>query len=646
MLKSVVFSMSLFLKLLMCVTLVVNGLMPYEVVAHETETDDSIPFERIYAAILESASQLEFEEVPEGSHNFETYLRGSKKYVVVGPRQYVKVDNAFKGLVENIGRLYIAEFEQACEECILPSLESLTNEALAQVAKGWFSENAKKAKEILAYRYAGAFVTLGGRYGPTAGMIKLVGEFMEEIMLAVFKMPGAHMFCEVITAAIAVYAGKTNTFMRAYGLSEHSNISGPLKTPRALARLLATSFVMRRAMKRMAIGVQNFEINQDELRHFVDEEKEDKTMYRIRNWVGKKFRKESEDDSVKDHHRVVKFLNHLEKKVAKVSAKSFEDEKANAMYFKDIKRKSYYGNRYGWAFLLKKRRQRDSLSQFADHSASITNSRGFWLVGLKQDILDPLTNPKELKTDFENQPKMTVRLDIDSVTQRQMESYSSNNPTDAEAIFRSLDAITDYEGRTMGQRRIELAFLQSYLSDIMPRLLNKMVESVLNQYSDDEKKLMKVYHLYYRIGEITFLAEQFVDFLRFAAVAKSSTDPFLKYHIRDYYLKINEAMSTVASFEGARTLDDMVKFISSLKEKITDLKKERFWVEKKNKIGFLPSAVSNMLDNVFHPIRKTKERIHHVEDLYDFGKDNFRLSQRYKRPKYYTGAPSCESLYL
>lgn len=637
------YSHNFIFKLVIAVTLAINPFYSNTIQAHETSTDEAVPFEHIYGSILDKASKLEFENLPENSHNFEAYLRGSKKYVIVGPRQYVKVDNAFKGLVENIGRLYLAEFESVCEDCVLPSLDNLTNEALAKVAKGWFSENAKKAKEILAYRYAGAFVTLGGRYGPAAGVIKLVGELMEEMMLLVFKLPGAHIFCEVITAAIAIYAGKTNTFLRSFGLAQYSNMSFASQ-PRALARLIATSFVMRRAMKRMAIGVQSFEINEHELEHFIEDEKEDKLWYRFRNFVGR----------TQLNHRVANFLSSLQKNTEKNNSKAGMlkggEESVDTLYFKEIKRKIYQGNRYGWLFLLKKRKKRDSLSYFADHSASITNSRAFWLVGLKNDILDPLTNTKVLQSDYDSKDRMSLRLERDSITEAQIQKYSSINPEGAEGIFNSLDAITDYEGRTMSQRRIELAFFQSYIAEVMPRLLNKMVESVLHQYSDDEKQLMRVYSLYYRVGEVTFYAEQLVDFLRFAAVAKSSSDPFLKYHIRDYYLQINEAMSLIATFDGSRSLDDLMKLLNTLKSKVQDLKANRFWIEKRSEIGFLPASITNLTNYVFHPLshtsQKVKDRMHYFEDLYDFGADYFRSEQRYKRPKYKSGAPSCESLYL
>ncbi len=643
------------LKMFISLSLAINIFAIYSVQAHETAANESVPFERIYAAILDKAANLDFEELPENSHNYEAYLRGSKKYVIVGPRQYVKVDNAFEGLVENIGRLYLAEFEQDCEECVLPSLESLTNEALSKVAKGWFSENVRKAKELLAYRYAGAFVTLGGRYGPAAGVIKLVGELMEEMMLILFKLPGAHIFCEVITAAIAIYAGKTNTVLRSFGLSQYSNMSF-LSQPRAVARLTATSFVMRRALKRMAIGVQSFDINQEELEHFVKEEKEDKLWYRFKNFLGR----------TNQNHRVVHFLSSLQQKTeaenARVSIRSRNktigeitdlsrnEETVNEMYLKDMKLKVYQGSRYGWMFFLKRRKQKDSLSQFADNSASVTNSRAFWLVGLKNDILDPLTNSKAVQADYDSQARMSFRLELDTITEKQINEYSKTNPDGAEGIFKSLDAITDYGSLSMGERRIQLAFFQSFVAEVMPRLMNKMVESVFHQYSEDEKKLMRVYSLYYRVGEITFYAEQLVDFLRFAAVAKSSSDPFLKYHIRDYYLKINEAMSLVASFESSRSLDDLMKLLNTLKTKTNDLKANRFWIEKKNEIGFLPSSLTNVTNYVFHPFshpsQKVKDRLHYFEDLYDFGTDGFKSKERYKRPRYKSGAPACESLYL
>lgn len=626
-------------KVLLCLALVVNALAPYQVAkAHETETSDTIPFESIYAEVLEKVAQLDFQELPENSHNFEAYIRGSKKYVFVGPREYVKVDNAFNGLVSSIGKLYLSELQRACEDCILPTLESVNGEVEALIAKGWFSENSKRAKEILAYRFASAFVSLGGRYGKVAGVLKLVGELVEEATLWLFHLPGMHVLCEVVTAGIAIFAGKTNTLYRAFGddLSRYSNILGPAPTLRSIGRLAATSMVMRRSMKRMAIGVRPFEIDEDALSDFVEEEKETKLVYKLRNSISKNT----------ESHRVVKFLRYLQKKSDQVALNSKVDD---PMYFHEMKRKTYRGSKY--FFILKERRRFNSIGAFADESGKLSNgNRSFWLVGLTNDVLDPLTNTKELQLDLSERLKVTENIELDSVTQSQVLKYSSTNPEAAEDIFRSLDAITDYKGRSFKQRRIELAFFQSYISGVVPKLLNKMLVAVLDQFEDDKKRIMPIYDLFFKEGSVTYYAEQLVDFLRFAAAAKTELDPFTKYHVRDYYLKLNEALEIVALLKGSRSIEDVESINSLLKAKLHDLSASLFWIEKRSEVGFVPKSLKNVTNYIFHPIshpmEKIKDRIHHFKDLSDFRKAKVSKDEKYKRPMYSTGAPSCESLYL
>lgn len=621
-----------FFKMFLCLALVSSSLLPYKVYAHETETSDSIPFERIYAEVLEKASRLAFQQVPENSPSFEAYLRGSKKYGLVGPREYVKVDNAFYDLTNSIGKLFLQEFEKACEECILPSLDSLNDQVEALVAKGWLGENSKRAKEILAYRFASAFVSLGGRYGKTAGAIKLAGELVEEAVLWIFHLPGMHVVCEYITAMITVFAGKANTLYRAFAddLAKYSHISGPFPTISSISRLLGTTLIMRRAMARMAIGVRPFDIDEEKLREFVDEEKETKLSYRITK-----------------RHRVDKFLRFLQKKAEEKVTKVGQDE---AIYFHEMRRKIYAGGRY--LFILNHRKRFNSVGQFADESGKLTNgNRSFWLVGLKNDVLDPLTDTKQLKSDLEDRVKMTERLSMDSITEKQVTAYSTSNSEGAEAIFRSLDAITDNENKTFKQRRIDLGFFQSYISGVVPKLLNKMLVSVLDQFEDDKKRIMPIYDLFFKEGSITYYAEQFIDFLRFASIAEETTDPFIKYHVRDYYLKLNESLNIVSQFNGARSVEDIEAINELLKEKLKDLRASMFWIDKPSHVGFLPQSVANFKDFLFHPIKhptqKIKDRWTYYKDVYDFGRANLmNKDESYKRPRYQTGAPACESLYL
>lgn len=646
--------------------------------AHETESSDSIPFEEIYAEILSKAAALDYQEIPEHSSNFEPHLIGAKKYLLVGPRTYVKIDNAFWDLADSLSKLYVSEFERVCEECRMPALDELQSEAKALVAKGWFSENSKKFKEVLAYRYAGAFVTLGGRYGPTAGVIKLVGELMEEVMLVVFKLPGAHIFCEVITAAIAVYAGKTNTLMRSFSLAQQSNMSF-MSQPRALARLMATSYVMKRSLKRMAIEVKRFEIDEHELEHFLEDEKESKLIHKITG-----------------RHRVRNFINKLAKKVESKNRKNNSDQD-EVSYFKELRRKSFEGHRYGMSIFLKKRKQTDSLGEFADNGGKLTRRTHFWVMGLTNDILDPLTELKSksdgsiVVNDFESsdlnrarpintdhgvqtagdleglsamsaEDIQTASLDqsvandlisgpnADAITEHQLSAYPTEHPDNLARIFSSLDAITDYEGRSMRQRRIELAFFQSYMAGVVPRLMNDMVESVLGQYDPKDKRLLKVYGLYYKLGQIYYNAELLIDFLRFASVAKSSSDPFIKYHVRDYFSQIQETLGLIAEFENARQPNQLDDLVRNLDQRIKEISNNRFWIEKKSSLKFLPKIVSQPLGYVFHPIEKIKTFAHYIEDLHAYGwvgsSDLQSPNARYKRPKFQTGAPSCESLYL
>ena len=220
-------------------------LVPSAGIGHEVASDSFEKTPELYADLIYNISELNIETNEQaGSSDIQAYINSNRgvKRLVWGKNQ-VEIDDAFWNATDAYVRIYLNEIKKACEDCKIPNLDEVNAELEDVINKGWTSKIVMGLSNIVVERYGGAFINLASRYGFAAGVVKVVGELVEDALLVVFKMPNAHMFCEAITAFVAANTGAFNTFGR---IIAHSPKMGATRTM-ALGRLAATSRVVKKS---------------------------------------------------------------------------------------------------------------------------------------------------------------------------------------------------------------------------------------------------------------------------------------------------------------------------------------------------------------------------------------------------------------
>lgn len=604
--------MKIIIKLLLCLSLISAGLLPEQAYSHSEHTGDEPDLEH-YLGIIEKLGNLNIEDTTSlKSLEASTRIAPLPFFNIGGKR--IQVDNAFWDLADELSRLYIHEIKESCNECEMPSVEEIQKEARDMVARGWLRSTAVGIADAVTYRYASQFITLASKYGTAAGILKVVGELIEDAMLVVFKMPGAHFLCEAITFAISYYSGAFLTISRAFTYPRHFK-QGRIST---LIRTAVASYYIRRSLKRLTIDVPEFSIDEEALAEFKDEHPERKATYKVtgRHRV-ESFLKKLETSIGKKRERIeaLKTQNGLSKSQRE---KLLRAETEGLQTTIKIKKKVFGNQRYKRFLLLRKRHQKDSLNEFATNTSPLFKKSDFWFFELKNEIFEPNVQLKAATEVEASTPRSRQRaLDAilsDPVGAYQLSAFEDTNSKEVVShVFETLDFIGSKDEK-MTQRYFNFAFMEAFFGNFLQRLFSEVIEHNVEDLDRSERKMKSVSALQWHAGKIMYFTNIFVDFVRFSAFDTKNADPTMKYHIRDYALKLLQVYSDFSSFDHLETDEEIRSAAALLKEKVNELDRARFWEPKTHKHHLLPETVRNILYFNWLPWR--------------------------------SGAPVCESLYL
>lgn len=557
--------------------------------AHSTSTGEEPGIEN-YLNILEKLGHLNIDsqsatrsmQARANINHFPFFNIGGKS---------VYIDNAFWDLADELSRLYVREIKANCNDCQMPSVEEIRREAQSLVAKGWLTTKATAIKDAVAYRYAGEFIGLGAKYGTASGIAKVAGELVEDAMLVVFKMPGAHFLCEAITFVIAYYSGAALTTARSLFYSKYFN-QGRLST---LVRLGVTSHYTRRALKRLTVDVPDFRINEELLQEFKEEHKDRKLTYRIsgRHRV-ESFLKKLERDIANKRHRIERLQQSLQQNPDQLSRRQqqtlIKAEQEGIETSLKIKKKVFDGYRSKRFLLLKKKNSSQSLGQFAQDSRHLFRGTEFWFFELKNEIFEPNVHLEAARGRQveQNATRALREITQNSITRHQLQQFENERSKEVAAhIFQTLDFIGDKNQKT-SQRYLNVQFFEAFYGQVLPRLLGEVVEHSIEDLDKSERRFRDVSKLQWKAGRLAYFTNIFVDFVRFSAFDTKNADPTMRYHIRDYALQVLKAHADFAQFEDIKTAEDIRRASDHLNQKITELNSSRFWVEKPHKPRLLP----------------------------------------------------------
>lgn len=579
-----------FILLLLALSMA-NTLSPHRAWAHSEVSNEGVSVEH-YANILEKLGHLNIESSTETQTLRANVKISSFPFFNVGG-QRVYIDNAFWDLADELSRLYIKEIKQACAECVMPSIEAIRAEAQNLIAKGWVTTKALAIKDAVAYRYAGQFIGLGAKYGTASGIAKIAGELVEDAMLVIFKMPGAHFLCEAITFVIAYYSGATLTAARSLMYAKYFNRNAISN----IVRLSVTSYYIRRSLKRMQIEVPEFRIDPSLLEEFKEEHREGKLTYRITGrHRAERFLEKLEKDIEGRRARIERLKSNADKLSQKQQQELLKVEAEGLHTALTIKKKVFDGYRSKKFLLLKKRNSARTLHSFAPNTSDFFKGTNFWFFELKNEIFEPnvITEAEIEHRVLERSIERSLRdIQLDPITRYQLDQIEGERAKEVVAhIFNTLDRIGDKNGK-MSERYLQVTFLEAFFGHVLPKLVDTIIEKSLADVEKSERSFREVSRLQWRAGRMTYFTNIFVDFVRFSAFDKKNADPTMRYNIRDYALTLLKAYSGFSEFSDIHTAQDIKRASDYLINQNRILNEERFWLEKARSPHLLPEFIRN-----------------------------------------------------
>lgn len=526
----------------------------------------------VYENLLHKISQLDIQDTDQ---NAAIGVSFKEPGFFIG-KKWVAIDNAFWDLTNHIAQMYLRELHTACEDCTLPNPQDLELEAKNLIARGWLEKKGIAIKDAILYRYVGEFTGLGARYGFVAGAAKVAGELMEDALLVIFKMPGAHFLCEAITLFISYNAKTVFSYARSWSYASYFN-SNSLINP---IRLAVTSYYVRKSLKKAQLEVPEFTIDFDELHHLKEESPDKKWIYRLTNT-----------------HRMDQFLKILDKKIKKLKSQNKDTEELKAIL--RFRSKIYNGKRFKRFFLLKKRNSALTLSSFSPDLRPLTKGSHFWLLEVKNESLGSITKiegkneVEQLKKSLANE-ELFAKSQQDITTRTQLAHFSDRQSQMwAASIFKTIDEISNPQ-LTRKKRLFQLQFMESFIGHVVPHIFNEIAEHSVEELPTKERSFKDVFAFQWRMNKIMRFTDQFVDIMRIAAISKSVDDITFKFHARDYFLLLLKTYNSISTFEHFDTKAALQTNISSLSDQLENLQASQFWVEKRTQPTLIPNWIQRL----------------------------------------------------
>jgi hypothetical protein len=557
----------------------------------ESETDIFDRIER-YGLLLQRLSQLELK-----ADNEKEPMPATPYVMIKGKRFYM--NSGFYDLAEDVARLYHDEIKSVCAQCQLPSPVQVRAQAEALMAKGWLTDFAQRSGKTVFVRYGGEFVNLGSRYGTAAGLLKVAGELAEDALLVIFKMPGAHFLCEVITMGISYYSGGLLTLYRTWRNSHHLK-QGSLKQ---FVRLTATSWLTRRALKRVYLDFGPISIDPDIfsdshnnesvewLAHEIDEEKKYRRFFEAVQLRLDKFDKEIAQLDAEILSTAPAQRERIERKRERLKHKM-----SRATSFK---RKIFEARRLGLSLYLFKRNR--ALSLYSDEPEMNSYFKGskLWLIPLTSTLTSPgFTFDPNKQSSFELYQRDVLRNYSDSFTTPvdqfliELAGSRSIQPQSLSELFNDIDFI--FSGQKLARARYaRLTLMQGFLGEFLPKVVKSFVGDVREVISDQDNSLRstkETTRLQWNAGQIAYYSGLYIDYLRSVAILSNpdSLNHFERYHAKEYLVDLLTTLEKLSHLKEIKNLNELVEINNQLSEQLKVLKSHRFWIEKKAGHSLIP----------------------------------------------------------
>ncbi len=563
--------------------------------AHEVNTNqDPYEMNHRYGLLLEKISLFQMSQTPRENRKATPYVR-------IGRRNHY-INNAFFEITEEILRLYSLEISQACPDCRVPSVTDMNQQARELVAKGYFTHLSEHVIENVASPMSSEFVDLGSRFGTAAGLLKVAGEVAEEALLVMFKLPGAHFLCEIITLVIAARSGNVLTLYRTW--SQASGLGRGSMTQ--LARLTATAWVAKRALRRIRLDFGPVEVDpaliqeeklSDPRKEWLSEEIKDEKSYRRFFERSQKVLQTSQENienieqQISDRREQGLSTRRLDKRLQK------ETEKLGRLH--QVTQKVFEGRGYNLSFRLIKRNR--PMSLYSDELELNPRLKGskLWLVPLTATVIEPgfienaELSPQAHETYLKRVSQNTLSFNNSEVDQILMQEASERglHADFLPRFFAEFDFIFD-TSETSALRYIHITHLQSFLGEFMYQLgkthLRHFRKEVISR-SPDWKTYRSLMALQWRAGQLVYNANLFTDYLKSVSLVKGRNN-FIheKDFSKEFFLRLIESYEILSQLNPDMAASEVSSINQKMKERLQLIRSQRFWVEKKAGFTLLP----------------------------------------------------------
>lgn len=568
--------------------------LPHAGFAHE-EAGTADPYEQVYryGNLFERISHLELDsEQMEKQKPAVPYFYSGGKKIYIGT-------NAFYQVTEEISRIFTDDIKSVCPECRLPTPQEINEKVEELVAKGWFEHTTEKVVDTIAIRYGSEFVDLGARYGTMAGVLKVLGELAEDALLVVFKMPGAHFLCEVITLGISFYSGGLLTIYRTWRNGAGLGQNGLMQ----LVRLSATSWAAKRSLKRIQLEIGPVEVDPDlmdpereksESKEWIaeeiDHEKKFKRFFerieaRVKKYDGQIAELEAklENASARDAARIQRRITHFRKKIAAATK---------------VSRKVFEGRRLGLLFFIFKRNRANTL--YSSEPELNRHMRGgkLWMVPLTASLTSPgleFTENLEASRDlFWNEVSRhqatlnetdTNRVLIDEATEKGV------NPEILKGLFAEIEALFNSED-SRRLREAKLFMMEGFIGEFIPHMIRRYVSEIRSEVRDRDsswRALKAVTRLQWTTGRIPYVTNMYLDYLRSVTLVGNTNHlAYQRDMAKDYFVNFFGALEILGQLKDIPDPERIIEVNNDLKLHLKTMKARRFWINKAATHKFLP----------------------------------------------------------
>lgn len=574
------------------VIFLISFFVSLRVYSHEVE-ESVDPIEKVqeYGTLLERLAALEVSS---------TEVKPAVPYVkILGKKYYLNTH--FFALTEELARLYIEEIKGACPECRVPTKEMINAEVKELVANGWLKHVGGTAARSVAIRYGSEFIDLGARYGTMAGLLKVAGELAEDALLVIFKMPGAHFLCEVITLGISYYSGNILTIFRTWQRAGHFGKNSTMQ----LVRMAATSWVVKRALKRIQLEIGPVEIHPE----LVDiEEKEIRSERR--EWLAHELTEEK---------RLERFLERVQKKVAEnyELISKLEIERANASEsrvrsinrqiesirkkissFTGVKRKVFEARRIGVTLWIFKRSRAMTLYSGEPELNRYFRGSKMWMLPLTSSITNPglqamdgqTIEMENFRTLVESQKQTLNDSDINRLLLGEAREYGMDT-LELEKLFADTESLFNTK-ETRRSRYLRLMMMEGFFGEALPKIVRSYINNIRTELTENDlslDQLKRVVRLQWRAGKLFYLTNMYLDYLRSATMVRGKSNIlFEKDLAKDYLTQILRSMATLSELKEMPSLNEIDNTSERLKEQLELLTARRFWIEKRATFRLIP----------------------------------------------------------